>query len=193
MRTIHRLVIGLTLLSIVGVMACGKKKPTGSGNEEELITTVILRVTEQGTTTTTAASFTDLDGPGATAPAIDTLVIQAGKVYGCEVSFLDESKTPSEDITEEVKEEAEAHQVFYTRAGLGASVMTYEDKESDYGPQSGTDHPVGIKTRLVVATGITGIGSMRILLSHYTDIAKTGENLSTETDVDVTFPVKIVP
>jgi len=48
----------------------------------------------------------------------------------------DETKNPVEDITEEVKEEAEGHQFFYTPQGAltGRVTVTITDKDSKNPP-----------------------------------------------------------
>ena len=200
---VKKIGIVVCLLMLAAGLSC-KKSPTNSGNEEELITTFIITLNEQelittltttlgedGGSGTPVVQFRDLDGPGGNAATLDTLTVATGRTYDGEIQLLDESKTPVEDITEEVEDEAEAHQFFFVKGGnLSAGALTITDKESDYGTQTGTDHPVGVRFRLVVANN-TGNGTLRVSLSHYPSGGKNGSAPGSETDIDVTFPVKI--
>ena len=157
--------------------------------EEELITTVVLTLTPLTGGTPISARFQDLDGEGGNAPTVENLIVANSIVYNGSVELLNETETPAEDITEEVKEESEEHQFFYeTTGGISSAVVTYADHESDYGENIGTDHPVGIAFQLEIPQAATN-GSLRVILSHYDHDPKDGSTRSDETDIDVTFDV----
>ena len=60
--------------------------------------------------------------------------LTAGTTYDGTIELLNETETPAEDITEEVQEEADEHQFFYT-IGTGLDVTTtYEDEDGDGNP-----------------------------------------------------------
>ena len=159
--------------------------------EEELITTLKLTITPSGGGSALTVQFQDLDGEGGNAPVVDRIVVDAGTDYDGAVQVLNELETPPENITEEVEEEAEAHQFFFeTLGGFSPATVAYADKESDYGTNSGADHPVGLAFTLSVPENAQS-GQFRVILSHFDDAPKDGVNQSDETDIDVTFQVEV--
>ena len=122
--------------------------------EVELITTLKITLTPQGGGAPLTVQFQDLDGEGGNAPVIDKIVVDAGTVYNGEIQELNELESPPEDITLEVREEAEAHQLFFhTLGGVSPATVAYADKESDYVTNRGVDHPVGLRFTLTVPAG----------------------------------------
>lgn len=188
----HRRGILLLLLPVLLLWSCKEDNPTNpdNGNEQELITTVTLSLTENGTSNVVSATFKDLDGDGGAAPTIGTLTLNAGSTYTGKVELLDESKNPAEDITEEVKEEAEAHQFFYTPQGAlnGRLTVTVTDKDSN-------NLPVGLEFTVAVSAGgaVTGsaTNSLNVVLSHFDNTPKNGADRSDESDIDINIPVTI--
>lgn len=159
--------------------------------EEELITTLSITLTPSGGGSPITVRFRDLDGEGGNAPVVDGLAVTAGTDYNGMVEVLNETETPPEDITEEVEEEAEAHQFFFeTLGGFSAATVEYADKESDYVTNSGADHPVGLAFTLSVPANARN-GQFRVILSHFDEAPKDGVNQSDETDIDVTFEVTV--
>ena len=98
-------------------------------NEDELITTVILTLTPDSGDQVVLTTI-DLDGDGPDEP-VTTVVgsFSENTQYQGAVQFLNETEDPAEDITQEVIEEADEHQVFYTISeGLNIQT-TYEDQD----------------------------------------------------------------
>ncbi|MXX02713.1 MAG: type 1 periplasmic binding fold superfamily protein [Gemmatimonadetes bacterium] len=159
--------------------------------EEELITTLAITLTPSGGGSPITVRFRDLDGEGGNEPVVDVLAVTSGTDYNGMVEVLNETETPPENITEEVEEEAEAHQFFFeTLGGFSAATVEYADKESDYVSNSGADHPVGLAFTLSVPDNAQN-GQLRIILSHFDEAPKDGVNQSDETDIDVTFEVLV--
>lgn len=159
----------------------------GNGNPQELITTVILTLVNQANTNDiVTVTWKDLDGSGGNAPTIDTMFVTAGATYSGSIKFLDESKNPPEDITVEVEEEANAHQVFYTSEGgsAGRITITINDVDTNNPPL-----PVGLDYTFAVSAGGAASGTLNVVLSHY-DGAKTSAP-SDESDVDIDIEVRI--
>lgn len=50
------------------------------------------------------------------------------------MEFLDESKTPVEDITEEIEEESDEHLLIYTASPAKLLTYTYGDKDASNFP-----------------------------------------------------------
>ena len=110
-----------------------------------------------------------------------------GVTYTGTVTFENRLATPVEDITEEVRDEANEHRVFYTVTGSGVTITTTD--------VDGQNRPLGLRfTKAVAATGATA-GTTRVVLCHYDDTPKsaTATACTTETDIDVTFNYTIAP
>jgi len=151
-------------------------------NEEELITTLTLTMIPQGEGATVTATYRDLDGDGGQVPTTSNISLAANKVYDVTVSVLDESKTPAENITEEVEEEGNEHQFFYVPTGVNLTVNA-TDKDSN-------NLPIGIVTTMTTAGASTG--NLRVVLKHQPGLKNTTSTINTgETDVDVSFQITI--
>jgi hypothetical protein len=93
-------------------------------------------------------------------------------------------------VTEEVEEEADEHQFFYTFSNNLApfAVVTITDRDS-------RGLPVGLEFDLVTAAlpgGTASLtGSLNIVLSHYTTITKAGTNPGNEEDINISAPISI--
>jgi hypothetical protein len=149
-------------------------------NEEELITTLKLSFTNGGSTQ--VFEFKDIDGIGGGADGItDTIVLDSNKVYVMTVSVLNESETPSEDITSEIRNESSDHQFFYNvSSGLNLT-HTYNDTDAN-------GLPIGLSN--TISSGNISNGTLRVNLKHQPEI-KDGNQNTGESDIDVTFVVYI--
>lgn len=158
-------------------------------NEEELITTVRVTFTNTANAQDVAtAVFEDLDGPGGNDPVLTNPTLTANSTYTVTIQFLNEQETPAEDITEEVAEEDDEHQVFFV-AGTGLN-FTYE-----YGDEDGDGNPLGLTG--TATTGAASTGNLTISLIHEPSKSATGvnegdpTNAGGEADVEVTFTTTI--
>lgn len=161
----HRLstlagLIGLSLLTT----ACGDVNNPGEDNEGEVITTVELTFTPDGGGTAITASWADPEDDGS--PVIDDITLADATTYALSVRFLNELEDPAEDITEEVAEEDDEHQVFFTGtavdgpAGTGsAAVVTHA-----YDDEDGDGAPIGLDS--TISTTGAGSGSFIVTLQH---------------------------
>lgn len=188
MKNILKLLSVAVIFTIVA-LSCKKKddpKPSNphNTNEEELITTLKLILTEDGTSNVSTFQFVDLDGAGGNAPTVDQIVLEAGKTYHGRIILLDQTKSPEDSISNEVGEEADAHQFFYTVSSANLTV-SYTDFDTH-------GVPLGLYPDLV--TGTAGTGTLKITLKHQPDqkpTSGTGDSSIGETDVEVTFDVTI--
>ena len=152
-------------------------------NEEEVITTVILTLTPESGDQVVLTTI-DLDGDGPDEP--ETTVsgsFSENTEYQGAVRFLNETETPAEEITDEVLEEADEHQVFYTTTeGLNIQT-TYEDQDSQ-------GNPLGLQ--ITLTTGAASEGSLTVTLRH--EPVKPNDGLDSaggETDISTSFDVSI--
>jgi hypothetical protein len=175
--------------------ACGDDDP--SLDEQEVITTVILSFTPTGGGAPLVFEFDDPDGDGGAAPTVDSISLTHLATYGVTVRFENRLETPPEDITAEIEDEAEAHQVFFTGTALdGALTHTYSDTDA-----SGL--PVGLENTM---SAMGGAGDLVVTLRHLPPVngaatktdglaaqvrASGFDGLPGETDARVIFPVAI--
>ncbi len=158
----------------------------GPVNEEEVITTVTTTLTN-GSTTITLTSR-DLDGDGPNAPVVTVSGdLTANTVYNGEITFLNETVTPADNITAEVEEEGEEHQIFYQiPAALGTIGYTDFDVNAK---------PVGLT--FTYTTGNAGTGNLTVTLRHLPNKSAAGvaagdiTNAGGATDAQVTYPIVI--
>lgn len=154
-------------------------------NEEEIITTVTATLTPTGGGSVVTLQSRDLDGDGPNDPVITVSGnLSAQTTYSGAIKFLNETENPPEDITEEVNEEADEHQVFFVTSGGLEATFTYENFDDN-------GNPLG--TLFSVETGAASTGILNIVLRHEPTKPNDGTlgNAGGETDISVNFPVII--
>ena len=179
----------LTVLSLI-VTSCSDSNTPILINEEELITTVTVTLTPSSGGNAITLESKDLDGEGPNAPVVVISGnLQANTTYNGTIVLLNETETPVENITEEVEEEGDEHQFFYTVSGGLNIVTAYTDKDAN-------QKPIGINFTLETTTASSG--TLSIILRHEPNKIANGvadgviTNAGGETDVEVSFPLTIV-
>ncbi len=174
------------ILFLLIFAACKKEKnpvtnPPAPVIEEELITTLkITFVDSSGINPTVVAMFQDLDGPGGNAPtAMDTIRLKNMTSYHATIEVLNESISPTENITEEILEEAASHLFCFAITGANASVAR-TDSDGTY--------EIGITSKWTIGSASTG--NATVILKHQPGIKNGSCNLG-ETDIEVVFPLVI--
>lgn len=170
-------------LSLILISCNGDDDTPEPVNEEEVITTVILNL--QSDIGNVTLSSIDIDGDGPDDPVVTSPnTLKAGTTYTGTIQFLNETESPVENITLEVQEEADEHQVFYIpSAGLNAT-FTYTDFDAD-------GNPLG--TEFTLTTGAVSTGNLNVTLRHEPNKPNDGTlgDAGGETDVSVNFDVVI--
>ena len=101
--------------------------------------------------------------------------------------MFDTSGDETEDIGEEVAEEDDEHQFFFSSTVAGVSVA-YNDADGD-------GNPLGLAN--TVTTGAAGSGTLTVILRHEPDKNADGvsggdiSNAGGETDIEVAFPIEV--
>ncbi len=168
--------------------SCNKEEkvvsPPAPGNE--FLTTVKLVAKNiADTTDVVTAKWVDLN-PNGGSPDLSqaTLNLRKNAVYNVSVSFLDETKTPAEDITTEVRDRANYHLVCYgIYAGLNLTVVR-TDKDTNVPTLE-----LGLTTDFT--TGAVSSGNLEVSLHHQPNV-KNGDCDRGSTDADVNFTVNIL-
>ena len=179
--------IVFTMLVGLALTSCKKDDPE-IPNEEELITTLTYTLTPVNGGDDVVLVYKDLDAEGTDYNAeIINGTLQANTTYNGVITLLNESENPAEDMTVEVKEEAEDHQFFFTQTPNGF-VVTYNDNDAN-------DNPIGLQTQVVTEETYTG-GNLTIVLKHQPNKYAAGvsiednSNAGGDTDLEVNFELK---
>lgn len=175
-------------IAALAFAGCSKDNAPTPVNEEELITTVILEFTDNNGN---MARFTyrDLDGTGPDTAIVVNDTLLANTNYSASVTFLNESETPAEDITEEVREEGADHQLFFGLTPILNLSFEYADSDAN-------QNPIGLLTNF--STGAASNGALSLTLRHEPNKSASGvaegdiSNAGGETDVAVSFMVHIL-
>lgn len=172
----------LFLILLIGQLACKSEDPVPV-NEEELITTLIYELIPDDGGDVVRFMFRDLDGEGGNPPEIIEGKLNGSTIYSCNLILLNEQVVPLKNITEEVKEEGDAHQFFFNTSSSNIQIL-YNDMDIN-------GFPIGIKTS--AQTKSAGKGTLTIILRH--EPTKSGDGVSDgditnaggETDIEVSF------
>jgi hypothetical protein len=186
----------LSLIAIITVFSGCKDDDPEPENIPELITKVILRFTPAGGTPVVVTA-TDPDGEGSQNLQIDGPInLTTGTTYTLSVELINGLYNEGEDgydITEEVREEGDEHQLFFswtdgafsspTGAGnIGApGLVNYDDEDAD-------GRPIGLTTTWATSATTRNQQTFRVLLKHQPDIkSNASSSIDGETDLDITF------
>jgi hypothetical protein len=174
------LLMGALLFSTT---ACKDDDP-GPDDEGEVITTVTLNLVPDGKGQDASATISTLSGT----PVQDgPLVLKANTVYNASTTLADDSRTPSVNVTDEIRQKRNEHlfiYIFTPTANSGANLdVVITDTDSN-------NRPVGLETIMTTGAG-TGTGKLRVILKHQPGGLKTGTSIGGETDVEVDFDVII--
>lgn len=151
-------------------------------NEEELITTLVVSL--ESATDKIELRYTDLDGDGPNPGVFQAPNLKPNTTYEGKLQFLNESESPAEDITLEIEEESNDHQVFYVVNGLNVTIEPVNIDSNGY--------YLGTSFNLTTLTAASE-GQLQFILRHLPTKPNDG-NPSTAggaTDLSVIFNLKI--
>ncbi len=178
--------LSLAAMALFVMNSCQDDDEPTAINEEETITTITWTLTNvMDQTDVVVLSSIDSDGDGPN-PATQTISgdLSANATYEGDVRFLNELESPAEDITIEVRAEAEEHEIFYGTSIAGVTV-TKDDLD-------GNGNKLGLET--TVTTGAAGTGTMTVTLRHEPIKPNDGtlSGAGGETDIQVIFTGVII-
>lgn len=172
--------------------------PPDGGEEEEVINEVLLTFTPAEGGGSVTARWFDADGDGAGAPTIDNIELIEGTEY--ELSITLANTLEGEDITAEIREEADEHQFFFAFTenifanptgngnldAIGPEAVNYNDADDN-------GNPIGLSTQWTAGSHSEVTGSFRIVLKHQPDEKTTGSDSNIGgTDIDINFNLDII-
>lgn len=207
MKTTFKFVITISISCIL-IMACKKKNDPSPENpivpnndETELITTIKLILEDTVTHSFTTYQFSDVDGVGGN-PAIygginqsDSVIhLLQNKIYRCHILLLDETKNPIDTISNEVKNEAVDHLIFFNSlnpSGAPPSVyLTNSMLTIKYMDLDANNKPLGLNTIWQTPNMPMNKSLLKVELKHQPNI-KDGTYAPGNTDIQVEFKVQI--
>lgn len=183
-------ILAITIASTIALSSCSNDDEDSFPlpvNEEEVITTLTATLSPVSGGETITLQLRDLDGDGPDAPVITVSgPLSIGTTYNGSLDLLNETESPAGSITEEIEEEDDEHQFFYT-ASNDLATFSYSDAD-------GNGNPIGLAfTMTTSATAASG--NVTIILRHEPNKTADGvsngniANAGGETDITATFPV----
>lgn len=178
--------LSILFLSVFCFTSCGDDD-VEIINDEEVITNFTYTLVPDGGGDAVTLSFVDADGDGGGDPVITGGTLAANTVYNGTIALSNETTDPGEDITEEVKEEDDEHQFFFSST-INDITIAYTDFDAD-------NNPLGLTTTLT--TGNAGSGVLTIILKHepmkFASGVSDGDitNAQGETDIKIDFDLTI--
>lgn len=176
--------MGLVLISWI-FTGCKDVTDPHDHNEGELITTVRLDLVNDDDANdkpSATIKFKEGFGHDEALERNDTLKLQAGATYTATLTLLNESVNPAEDMTEEIAEEADEHQLFYKPSSAALTVEYLDEDEKGL--------PIGIVTAMNASNA--GALTLKVILKHQPGLKNaTSTDATGETDVEVDFAVRV--
>lgn len=171
--------------------------PPMANLSEEINEASVIFTDTNGATVT--ARVVDADGEGpANAEILGDINLQANTTYTLSFSLMNTLGTTPEDIAEEVAEEDDEHQFFFSFTNgafsdpTGSGNIESAAADLNYADMDDNGRPVGLSTTWTTGDALSD-GSFRVLLQHQPDGIKTDTSGSSDgdTDIDVTFTLNI--
>lgn len=168
--------------------ACKKKDEHDHEHTHEAITKVVVRFTAGSQNVT--MTWEDPDGIGGLPPTIQNGTLKPATTYDIDISLAGKD---GKDLTGEIIEDADFHQVYYGFSSTLFSSFEYKDQDKK-------GRPLGLKAR-VTTINSTGGGNLQLILVH--EPAKSqnlpatpwvyNQNIGGEQDFNITFNVQVRP
>ena len=179
MKTTTKLL--LTLLPCTFLLACGDdvgeidENGLLDGHDEnpnEVMTTLKLTFTPTSGGESFVITWADpeLDGD----PSIDDITLNNGQSYAMTFEVLNELEEPTKDVTPEIRDEMDEHQVFFTGSAVeGPSNTANPDAvmEHRYEDLDNYGIPIGLSNTMVAKAA--GTGTLKVLLRHMPEVNGT--------------------
>jgi len=204
------LITRITPLLLLVLPACSDVDKDGDehghhDHDHEVMTAVVLTFTAVDGSDPVEFTWSDADDNAN--PTIDDIVLQDANDYTLSVSFLNELEVPIEDITPEIADEDDEHQVFFTGSAVdGPATEANADAvlEHAYADEDVNGLPIGLDNDIITLG--TGSGELTVTLRHMPlesgntvksegaagDVASGGfAAIGGDNDAQVTFPISV--
>ncbi len=175
-------------------------------DDNEVVTTVELTFTPEGGGDAVLFTWADPEDDGD--PVVDAIALVEGVSYDVSVAFFNELEDPAEDLTDEIYDESDEHQVFFTGdavQGPATGVVADAVLAHSYADMDSSDLPVGLQNTMDAVA--VGTGELVVTLRHLPtegnavvkvpglaeDVAAGGfAAIGGDNDAQMAFPVEVV-
>ena len=153
---------------LLTLAACSDVEGDGHGHhhhEHEVITSVGLTFVSQDDGSEVTFTWADPEDDGD--PVIDDIVLTNGVDYDVAVTFSNDLEDPPEDVTPEIADEADEHQIFFTGSAVDGPATSANDDaivEHTYADADAGGLPIGLDN--AIATLATGSGELKVTMRH---------------------------
>lgn len=203
-----KLIVSLLIITSGLVFLTGCVDDPRKEDVPELITKATLTFTPVGGGTAVVVSATDPDGEGVQDIKPDgAMILNKSTTYILSITLINELADPTAaeyDITAEVEEEGDEHQLFFEWTGsvfsspiLSGNIFDTSNPSKPlsiikYIDFDENNRPVGLETEWRTELNMT-TGRFRLILKHQPEGSKnaTSNSETGETDVDLTFDLQI--
>ncbi|MEQ8239957.1 MAG: hypothetical protein RIA69_12130 [Cyclobacteriaceae bacterium] len=177
------------------LMSCSDDDVPEAENDEEIITDVSLVFSPQGGGEPLVFKAVDPDGAGVADLQVEgEITLAVNTTYELFIEMV--NGIENEDISEEVEEEGDEHQLFFSFTNdlfanpTGSGNIEASAGTVNYNDQDENGLPIGLITSW--RTEAAGQGSFRVLLKHQPDL-KTSTSTSGvgSSDLDITWDIVI--
>ena len=167
--------------------SCDDDNDPEAENEVEQITKITLTFNDGTNDIVGTYLDSDGDGPASGVFSPTTIELDASTAYSLSIEFTNTLEDPEEDITEEVEEEGDEHQIFFSYTN---SIFT-DAADAWYNDTDNNSLPIGLSTNW--NTGNAGAsGNFTVTLKHQPDIKSATSTINDgETDIAQTFSIEI--
>lgn len=187
MQKISLAVFFILIVLVAGFNSCEDSPPSLEPNPEEFMTTFILILTPDNGGDKVVLSYEDLDGEKGNPPSYLVDPLPANTTFTAVIQALDKTLSPIVDVTLELQDEKEGHQVFFRPEGVDLNI-SYADTDGD-------GNPVGLTSR--ITSGGPATGRLKVTLKHEPEKTAIGvtagdiTNAGGSIDIEANFPISI--
>ena len=137
-------------------------------NPNEVMTTVNIFFEGPNDQDPLQAQFRDADGPGGSDPSITGVTLQNGETYSVSVEFFNELSNPIENVTPEIFNERDEHQVFFVGDAVEGPATSVDSASAlirhSYADVDGLNLPIGLESTIEALR--TGSSTFSVGLRH---------------------------
>ncbi|HOX81975.1 MAG TPA: hypothetical protein PLJ60_01540 [Chryseolinea sp.] len=188
------------IVFLAGLAGCNNDDPAKQ-DVPEFISSVKLIFTPTGGGTSVTATATDPDGIGPGNITVDNAIALAKEVnYTLTFEILNNLADPGDpeyNIGDEIEEEGDEHQFFFSWTDgvfsdpTGSGNIDNRSDDLNYSDEDVNELPIGLST-LWTTTDLAASGTFKVLLKHQPDIkSSTSTSTDGETDIDLTFDITV--
>ena len=181
----HASLFFVSFLLLVLTPACGDvghddHDHGGHDHANEVITTVTLTFTPASGGDAIVASWADPENNGS--PVIDPISLTNGETYDVSVTFFNELEVPAEEMTAEVRDEDDEHQLFFTGDAVSgpANESASAVVEQAYDDEDENGFPLGLANTFEAVA--PGSGTIAVTLRHMPSVNGTTVKTATLAD-----------